>query len=77
MRKKLVGALLCASMTAGLLAGTTTVFAGASKALEAGNVYCPWNLRNRDAVLSPGRTGFKHNPSECGYSSSRASGEIK
>ena len=28
MRKKLVGALLCASMTAGLLAGTTTVFAG-------------------------------------------------
>lgn len=43
MRKKLVGALLCASMTAGLLAGTTTVYAGASKALEAGNVYCPWN----------------------------------
>lgn len=49
MRKKLVGALLCASMTAGLLAGTTTVFAGEGEKTKIRMTY--WNSEDTVQAL--------------------------
>lgn len=49
MRKKLVGALLCASMTAGILAGTTTVFAGEGEKTKIRMTY--WNSEDTVQAL--------------------------
>lgn len=49
MRKKLVGALLCASMTAGLLAGITTVFAGEGEKTKIRMTY--WNSEDTVQAL--------------------------